>query len=1266
MKKVKILCLSLVTFIFSMTVYAVDECEYSRQLLREDIQECDQYQNQYQNFSWDIYWVYYPEMNQMRRMCLGAQPDDPPGAHTINFYGRFYLSKCFPDRPKLETDYFVKPRLTCGSIIEAANQVVGEVIPLTGASFNLVYYSNRVVGKKSDYTVKVPTRALLIPAEVIKYRVVLKNEANVTIHNLAYAHDDEYMYTYNWNGLDPNQNEKWAKTKLTVVTSEIFDGAWVPEINSTFYVGSLKAKKLGTGAWLPSVWHFYDDLSKTLYLGDGTIRKNIVPVIDGNYFRIADEKGKAVYYFDNTGKISHTKTALTGTTIFTFAYDSAGRLLTITEPFNRITTFSRFVSGALKAIIAPNGAKASITINSDGYMSKLINPNNETYLMTYDGAGGLLKTFMPPNGDITTLIYDSSGNMISNVHGSGFSSTLTVTANGITNVSAEGKSEVTTIMNSFSEYTKKANGLQYAAYHDLNSDQYSTPSGQQFYYYQNDPRFKTQVQLLQGTNIDNFGNRTTNYTKEVLLNNPGDIYSINKITDKETISNSEKKTVYNGANRETIVETILGRKNKYQVDEYERVIMSQSGEMVAKNYTYTDNLLTKITQGTRKYVLSYYSNDLLKSVRNTLGEITTYTYDAAQRLKTKILPDSRVITYNYDSLGNLTSITPPGKGEHQLNFGINGLISSYNPPLLPGMSNASTTYTYNNDKQLTKVTRPDGEEINFNYHAATGLQTSITGNFPTITKEFAKDLPSQILQDNNSLYQSYYGTVVNNSSYYVNSNPVYEYQRNPTSGAGEKVGSETIKGFGNGSVPRTVNYTYDKDEYLSKAGDLVLTYNLPNNQISQTQLGHIKEFYYYNAFGEIRKYVVKFKSDIIYEYEIQRDGIGRVSKKIEILNSITTTFDYAYDSAGRLIQVSTNGLVSSVYAYDSNSNRVGGNVREEATSAIYDDQDRLVNYNGIIHSYNANGELTNKGSSSFLYDVFGNLKEYTKGNLNINYETDPLQRRSGRIVNGNLTTRFIYNPEGKVVGQLDKNNKLIKTFVYATKAHVPDYYIDQNNNKFKIITDHLGSLRLIVSRSGRVLQLMEHDEFGRILQDTRPGFLPFGFAGGLYDYRTGMIRFGARDYDPETGRWLSKDPIRFNGGDTNLYGYVMADPVNFIDPSGLSISDYLIPWGTGTGGGNIVGGVVGGSIGAGIGVIVGGPVGGYIGGFIGGEIGGAIGGIFDPTMSPDNDRVPHTPNFTPGQQSQIGNFNSWSTINPVNINPNAVNTNGPAITNSCK
>lgn len=77
------------------------------------------------------------------------------------------------------------------------------------------------------------------------------------------------------------------------------------------------------------------------------------------------------------------------------------------------------------------------------------------------------------------------------------------------------------------------------------------------------------------------------------------------------------------------------------------------------------------------------------------------------------------------------------------------------------------------------------------------------------------------------------------------------------------------------------------------------------------------------------------------------------------------------------------------------------------------------------------------------------------------------------------------------------------------------------------------------------------DEFGNVLNDTNPGFQPFGFAGGLYDADTGLVRFGARDYDAETGRWTAKDPSLFDGGDTNLYGYVLGDPLNVSDPSGL-------------------------------------------------------------------------------------------------------------------
>ena len=79
---------------------------------------------------------------------------------------------------------------------------------------------------------------------------------------------------------------------------------------------------------------------------------------------------------------------------------------------------------------------------------------------------------------------------------------------------------------------------------------------------------------------------------------------------------------------------------------------------------------------------------------------------------------------------------------------------------------------------------------------------------------------------------------------------------------------------------------------------------------------------------------------------------------------------------------------------------------------------------------------------------------------------------------------------------------------------------------------------------------MDYDVWGKVTYDSSPNFQPFGFAGGLYDSATELVRFGARDYDPYVGRWLSKDPIGFAGGDTNLYGYVIQDPVNWIDLNG--------------------------------------------------------------------------------------------------------------------
>ena len=102
-------------------------------------------------------------------------------------------------------------------------------------------------------------------------------------------------------------------------------------------------------------------------------------------------------------------------------------------------------------------------------------------------------------------------------------------------------------------------------------------------------------------------------------------------------------------------------------------------------------------------------------------------------------------------------------------------------------------------------------------------------------------------------------------------------------------------------------------------------------------------------------------------------------------------------------------------------------------------------------------------------------------------------------------------------------------------------------------SDHLGTPKIVTDNTGAAKKIWEYDSWGvrTTILDNDPTFdLPVGFAGGIPDDATGLVRFGFRDYEPGTGRWAAKDPIFLRGG-LNLYVYVENDPINSIDPTGL-------------------------------------------------------------------------------------------------------------------
>ena len=225
------------------------------------------------------------------------------------------------------------------------------------------------------------------------------------------------------------------------------------------------------------------------------------------------------------------------------------------------------------------------------------------------------------------------------------------------------------------------------------------------------------------------------------------------------------------------------------------------------------------------------------------------------------------------------------------------------------------------------------------------------------------------------------------------------------------------------------------------------------------------------------------------------------------------------------------------------------------TPIPYDDQDRLLTYGGNRYSYNANGERTSMttpyGTTDYTYDALGNLTEVTIGNRQIHYIYDGQNRLVGKEVNGVLVEGFLYDGQLNPVAETDATGQIVEQFVYGTRTNVPDYILTAGQ-VYRVIANQVGSPVLIVNAStGAIAEQISYDAWGNITADSNPGFQPFGFAGGLYDPDTGLVHFGARNYDPETGRWITKDPILFAGASPNLYTYVVDDPVNLDDQIGL-------------------------------------------------------------------------------------------------------------------
>lgn len=621
-----------------------------------------------------------------------------------------------------------------------------------------------------------------------------------------------------------------------------------------------------------------------------------------------------------------------------------------------------------------------------------------------------------------------------------------------------------------------------------------------------------------------------------------------------------------------------------------------------------------VQQGGRSVALTYDDSGYLASISNTqTGLTTSFTRDDFGRVLSVVGPDGAQTTIGRDANGNVVEVVPDERPSHTLGYTVRNQLASYVSPPVGSIAD-TTTWEHGPRRELKRVVEPDGGALDFAYDpdsgrligwtASSGATADVryctapgqVGNICSVaspTHRLAFQWSGSLLrgvsrhsQQRDVLINYTYDSLLRPSTMEIDSLPITSRYDNPASllPTGLMIG-------GLGTVARL------PDDPAGPIGRY-------SGSSAWGVSGTLTEAVAYDQYEALDALNYWTGTELLYSEELSdpglgagRDPDGRIAFRRDTIGQDVVTRKYEYDRSGRIKSVRDgNNNVIEVHSFGENGTRTawyeGGRwflASTPSNDAGYDVRDQLVwltRTDGTTTEYSEYtwsraGRLESRrddcdGQSrftSYQYDEVGQLRQATVPPRTgtgapkvVSYDIDGLNRRTVRRINGVPVQQFVYDGfSNRIVEELNGSGGRRAIFVYAGRHHVPDYMVDYRLGAprlYRLVTDHLGSVRLVVAvETGEVVRRYDYTTFGAVTSIPLPGkpsetsdseswLVPFGFAGGLYDPTTGLVRFGARDYDPEIGSWTARDPILFGGGDTNLLGYCVGDPVNYVDPEG--------------------------------------------------------------------------------------------------------------------
>lgn len=867
----------------------------------------------------------------------------------------------------------------------------------------------------------------------------------------------------------------------------------------------------------------------------------------GNLITITDPSGRTITLsYDATKKITsigdhsgnvhaftysgNTLTAITTTTptqeviTWSYTYDSNGFMLSRTDPLGYVTSYTYDSSYKLVQATDPEGRLRALAYNVGS--TQLTEKDGGVWTYTYDTSRGVLTAKADPQGNTTSYTYDSNRNRLTETDPQGhataytydsYENVLTITdpLNHVTTYTYNPLGKVTGMTDALGRqtiYTYDARG---------NLLTVTLPTGA-VTQYQYDARGNvTGITSPDGEVVtltyDQYNNLTS--VTDAAGGMTAFTYDIagNMLTRTDALNNT---TVYeyDALNRLVKGTDPLGTITRYAYDANgnRTSVIDGNGRTTAYEYNYK-GAVTKITDALNGVTTFTYGGagcpscggggDKLTTVTDAGNNTTIFEYNTAGRLIKETDPLGKITVYGYDSAGNMTSKTDA--------------------------QGVTTTYVYDAAKRLIAIQYPDSAlNVSYTYDAVGNVLTMTDpSGTTTYTYDSANRLLSETKQMNGALYVTGYVYTTGGKPSAV-TYPSGRAVTNAYTAAGRLSGITATKDGVTKNVLTDIVYNGNGSVTSLPAGNGLQTTRgyFANGLLSGLSVGALKQLSY------------------------TRDNVGNITAISDALvpaNSKTFTYDGLYR-----LTAATGPYGTLEYVYDSVGNRTTETSGQGVTDYTYS-ANRLLTGSGAKtfgFAYDDNGNAVADNQRQYIYNQNQRLIRATEG---MNTLGEYVYNGNGQRVKktaGGATTYFIYDKWGNLIEEADGTNAPTADYIYMGSTPVARIDLQPTEALYFYHTDHLVTPMLMTDEAGNNVWEAEYLPFGEVHSLTGAITNNLRFPGQYYDAETGNHYNNFRDYKPEIGRYVQRDPIGFAGG-INPYTYPN-NPVNNTDPMGLKEAGY--------------------------------------------------------------------------------------------------------------